>query len=140
MPSPNPSSQREITVIKLIYFFYFAGYGMYTAYINLYYHEMGMSGVQIGWINAMAPLAGMLGAPLWGLLHDRFGKPRLFLGVAVLGVIVSLTLTAFATAFFTLVIAVGLYSLFNTTIIPTVDTLNLGIPGTHSEDYGKQRT
>ena len=99
MTTSTPTLQREITVIKALYFFYYAGYGLYTAYITLYYHSIGMNGVQIGWIAATAPLAAMLGAPVWGLLNDRLGKPRLFLGVAVLGVLVCLLGIAAAASF-----------------------------------------
>ena len=139
MTTSTPTLQREITVIKALYFFYYAGYGLYTAYITLYYHSIGMNGVQIGWIAATAPLAAMLGAPVWGLLNDRLGKPRLFLGVAVLGVLVCLLGIAAAASFTMLLIAVGLYSLFNTTLMPTVDTLNLSLPGSQRENYGQQR-
>ena len=139
MTANAPSLQREITVIKALYVFYYAGFGLFTAYIALYYYSIGMSGLQIGWINGVAPLVAMLGAPVWGLLNDRFGKPRLFLGVAVLGVLVSLLGIAAASSFSLLLIAVGLYSLFNTSLIPTIDTLNLGLPGGQRENYGQQR-
>ena len=139
MLSTAPSLKREVTVIKALYFFYYAGFGLYTAYIGLYYHSIGMSGVQIGWINALAPLSAMLASPVWGLLNDRFGKPRLFLGVAVLGVLVCLLGIAAANSFYLLLIAIGLYSLFNTTLMPTVDTLNLALPGSQRENYGQQR-
>ena len=126
-------------VIKALYFFYYCAFGIFSAYINLYYHDIGMSGVQIGWIGSVAPLVGIFGGLLWGVLNDRFGKPRLLLAVAAIGTITSLLGVSVVRTFLWLLPLVGLYSLFNSTIVPLVDTMNLAMLGDERERYGNQR-
>ena len=66
-----------------MYFLYYTGFGIYLPFINIYYSHIGLSGLEIGLINTLSPLVGMLSAPLWGILNDRFGKTRVLLAIAV---------------------------------------------------------
>lgn len=122
-----------------MYFFYYAAYGIFTVYINVYYHTIGLSGVQIGWINALAPLVGIAAGPLWGIVSDRSGRPRLVLALAVTGAAVAVLGISAVKVFTGLLPLAATYFLFNSIINPTVDTTNLAVLGEQSERYGRQR-
>ena len=125
--------------IKIIYFLLFAAQGVYFTFINVYYASIGLSGTQIGLINTVSPLVGMFSSPVWGLLSDRTGKTRRLLAIATLGVILTTLAIAQVHSFALLMVIVALYALFNSPIIPLVDSTNLELLGQHRERYGAQR-
>jgi MFS family permease len=125
--------------LKVLYFFFFAGQGTFFTFINVYYSSIGLSGTQIGLINTVAPLAGMFSSPLWGMLSDRFGRTRRLLMLAVTGVIVATLLLSAAPSFGLIVPIVAVYALFNTSIMPLIDSTTLSLLGQHRERYGAQR-
>jgi PPP family 3-phenylpropionic acid transporter len=130
---------RGLKNIKVLYFSFFAAYGIFVNYINIYYQSIGLSGVQIGLINTIAPLVGIFSGTLWGLLHDRFGRARSLLLLATSGAIISvLGLSAVRTFVWMLPLA-GFYSLFSSPIPPLLDNINLSLLGEERERYGRQR-
>lgn len=128
-----------MNIIRILYFFYFAAYGIFTVYITLYYRQVGLNGTQIGWINTMAPLVGIFSGALWGFLNDRFGRIRLLLQLAAAGSALALIAIGQVQAFLWIVLLVGAFSLFNTPMPPLLDNLNLGLLGARRELYGRQR-
>jgi PPP family 3-phenylpropionic acid transporter len=125
--------------IKIIYFLLFAAQGVYFTFINVYFAGIGLSGTQIGLINTVSPLVGMFSSPGWGLLSDRSGKTRRLLAIATLGVIVTSLAIGQVRSFTLLLVIVALYALFNSPVIPLVDSTNLELLGEHRERYGAQR-
>ncbi|HEX9013308.1 MAG TPA: major facilitator superfamily domain-containing protein 6 [Anaerolineaceae bacterium] len=130
---------RGLTVIKGLYFFYFAAFGVFTVFINVYYHNIGLSGVQIGWINAVAPLVGIFAGPLWGYLSDRTGRPRALIAVGIVGSALGVLGISAVRTFLWLLPLAGVYQLFVATIPPLIDTTNLALLGEHKDRYGRQR-
>ncbi len=137
-PQPVHNSPR-LGTIRALYFFYFAGAGIFVSFINVYYSSIGLSGFQIGIINTLAPLIGIFGSLLWGMLSDRFGKIRLLLMVAALGAAVASFGIGTARTFSWILPLAGVYSLFINTIGPLLDSSNLAELGEHKERYGLQR-
>jgi PPP family 3-phenylpropionic acid transporter len=127
-------------VTRLVYFLYFTGFGIYLPFINIYFRDIGLSGVEIGLINTLSPLVGMLSAPLWGILNDRYGKTRILLTIAVLGSILAGWGIAAAGSFIVLVPITALFSLFYSTIQPMLDSNTLLILGNQRERYGSIRS
>ena len=135
-PLPDPARLR---VVKALYFFLNVSAGIFFSFINVYYYSIGLSGVQIGVINTLAPVIGIFGSSLWGFLSDRFGKTRLLLMTAALGsVIFSLGIAWVHTFAWILPLAAG-YSLFNSTLIPLIDSTNFSILGDYRDRYSEQR-
>lgn len=66
------------------YFAYYAGIACWGPYIVLYYQLLGLSGTQIGVLNAIVPLGMAFLAPVWGSLADTWNAHRLLLRVALL--------------------------------------------------------
>jgi PPP family 3-phenylpropionic acid transporter len=134
IPGRNP-----LPVARLVYFIYYTGFGIYLPFINIYYRDIGLSGLEIGFINTLAPLVGMLSAPLWGILNDRFGKTRVLLAIAVLGSILAGWGIAAAGTYIVLIPITAIFSLFYSTIQPMLDSNTLLLLGDHRERYGSIR-
>jgi len=137
-PQPVQGSPRLWT-IRALYFFYFAGAGIYVSFINVYYSSIGLSGFQIGIINTLAPVIGIFGSLLWGMLSDRFGKIRLLMMTAALGSAIASFGIGTARTFSWILPLAGVYSLFVSTIGPLLDSSNLAELGEHKDRYGLQR-
>lgn len=125
--------------VRILYFVHFAAVGIYWTYINVYYHGIGLSGAQIGLINAIVPLVGIAGMTGWGLLNDRFGQTRLLLMAAALGSLVTALGLGQAATFGAIIPLVCLYGVFASAIVPLLDTTTMGLLGAHREFYGRQR-
>jgi len=125
--------------MKALYFFYFSAFGIFATYLNLYYRSIGLSGIQIGWLSAVVPAVAIVSGPLWGLLNDRVGRPRMQLAVAAAGSILVMLAIPVPSALIALLPLAGLYSLFNSTIMPIIDTTTINILGSRRDRYGRQR-
>jgi MFS transporter, PPP family, 3-phenylpropionic acid transporter len=131
--------QRMLMIIRGLYFLFFFGFGIVTAYLNIHYRSLGFSGFQIGWMSSMIPLVGLFAGPLWGLLSDRLGRPRLILSIAALGSGLCILALARVQSFYWMLPLAGLFSLFNSALMPQIDSLNLLVLGLHTDRYGHQR-
>jgi len=134
--APQPTS---LLPLKTLYFIYYAGLGTYSTFIGVYYASLGLSGTQIGLINTVIPIVGMFSGPLWGMLSDRSGKTRALLMLAVLGLIASTLALSEASSFTMILPVVGIFALFNTTLMPLLDSTTLSVLGEQRERYGSQR-
>ncbi len=134
-PSPN----RALLAVKALYALYFGGLGIYFTFINVYFRSIGLSGAEIGLLGAIAPLVGIFAGTVWGMLSDRTGQTRRLLMLASAGAIITVLLISTARAFATLIPLVALFSLFNSAIIPLVDSTTLALLGDQRERYGAQR-
>jgi MFS transporter, PPP family, 3-phenylpropionic acid transporter len=135
---PSPSG-RGLRSVKALYFLYYAAYGIFVTYANLYYHSIGLSGTQIGLVNTLAPLVGIFSGALWGMVNDRFGRIRLLLLLTGTGTILSVLGLSQARTFLSIMPLAGLYSLFTSPIPPLLDNINLSLLGGRNEHYGRQR-
>jgi MFS transporter, PPP family, 3-phenylpropionic acid transporter len=133
------SQTRSLRVVKGLYFFYFGGWGIFTVFINVYYHEIGLSGVQIGWINSIAPLVGIIGGPLLGMLSDRIGRPRLLMLLAVVGSTIPIMGISAVRTFIWLIPLAGIFQVFNIFLSSQIDVSNLSALEGKNEKYGQQR-
>lgn len=131
--------QRGLSIIKLLYFFFYAGLGVFIAFLNVYYQSIGLSGTQIGLINTFGPLVGIFGTTLWGMVSDRFGKIRLLLVFASLGVILAVTGLSAAQTFLWILLIACFFSLFHSAIFPLLDSTTLSLLGDRRERYGYYR-
>jgi PPP family 3-phenylpropionic acid transporter len=91
MSNLSPSrAQKAVSTVKVLYFLVFAGIGIFTSFINIYYRSINLSGTQIGLINMVSPLVGIFSSIAGGMLSDRFGKNRRIFIIACLGIIISI--------------------------------------------------
>lgn len=137
--SPSVSNSRHLRVVWLLYFFQFAGVGTFITFINLFLHEAGLTGTEIGLVGMLGALFGMLSATLWGYLSDRSGRTRLLLIVSTLGTAVVAQFYPTATTFLGFAGFACLFGSFNSGAATLVDSLTLSLLGERREDYGRYR-
>lgn len=133
------SRQRNLLLVKGIYFIYFSAFGIVTAYLNIYYKSIGLSGFQIGWIGSIVPLVALISSPFIGLITDRLAKPRLLIAIAALGAGISIFVISRLNSIYWILPMAGVYSFFVNALIPQIDSVNLILLGEHKERYGQQR-
>jgi MFS transporter, PPP family, 3-phenylpropionic acid transporter len=130
---------RHLRVVWFLFFFQFAGIGVFLTFINVFLHNAGMSGTQIGVIGMLGALSGMVSATLWGYLSDRTGQTRLLLIAGALGAALSAQLYPIATDFGGFILYACLFSVFNSAGGTLVDSLALSLLGSARENYGRYR-
>lgn len=92
-------------------------------------------GVILGFFECMAVLA----PPVWGYLVDRTGRPRLILGLAVLGTAPSFLLFGLTNALWVAVPIAVLFGLFYRSVIPLTDGITFRYLHDRPGDYGRIR-
>jgi len=124
---------------RSFYFIYFAAAACLIPFLSLYYRELGLSGREIGFLAALAPLITLAGASIWGAIADATGKYRLILLVAITGTWLSVFLLLQANTFALLIPIVAIYAFFVAPIIPLVDNTVMFMLGARKGEYGRQR-
>ena len=125
--------------VRWLYFFFFAAFSIFVTFGNVYFREIGLTGTEIGLINTVAPLMGMVSGPLWGVLSDRFRNPRLFLGIAVLGATAAVLSISLTTSLAGITLTLAAYWLFASAFVPLIDSITLSLLGGNQDRYGRQR-
>jgi MFS transporter, PPP family, 3-phenylpropionic acid transporter len=131
--------KKSASILKFAYFSFYAGMGLFATFINLYYQSIGLSGMQIGVISMIGPAIGVINTTVWGMLNDRYGKIRWLITIAGLGSMLAVLALGHMTTFIGILFAVAWFSLFNSPIVPLVDSAVLRHLGNHRERYGSYR-
>lgn len=122
----------------------FFGFGALFPLISKFYEEIQLSGAQIGLLMSIGPVVAIIAQPLWGMLTDKYQRPRRILGItsAVTGMI-GLTFLLyiyipFEPYLFFLIMTSTLY-FFHSAIVPISDSLALSHVKRVGGDYGSIR-
>ena len=67
---------KNLLVLKLYYFFAFSAQACIKPFYPVFFRHVGMSAQQTGMILGLRPLARVIGAPLGGVLADKYRKHR----------------------------------------------------------------
>ncbi|QSO51661.1 MFS transporter [Alicyclobacillus curvatus] len=123
--------------MSLYYFIFFTAVAVFSPYFNLYLTTRGLSSSQVGVILAVMPLVGLLVQPLWGILNDWLHLQRItvFIGLAAASLLI-LTFPHLH-GFLSFLFAVAVLAVFQTGMIPVMDSLTVQNTGVHH--YGKVR-
>lgn len=107
------------TLSKLLYAFQCAIGGFIGIFLPIFFSQIGLSKFDIGIIQALSPVFGMLGSPLWGALADsgRGRRKKIMLGLSFFsllfyGALVPIALWAPTNTQFALTLAVCCVSTF----------------------------
>ncbi len=52
--------------VWLLFFFQYAAIGIYFTFLNVYFHNAGLSGTEIGLLNMLTAMVGVGSSMLWG--------------------------------------------------------------------------
>jgi oligosaccharide:H+ symporter len=125
---------------KLFYFVFIGAVGAFTPYINVYLEQsQGLSGSEIGLINALGLIIGVCVLPIWGVIGDKTKKYNILLRILFAGTLVMVALYYKAATYPTiLTCAIGLETLrLGTT--PIADTITTDFCHKTGNNYGSIR-
>lgn len=130
---------KELTHSRILYFGYYLAIGGFLPYINLYYERMGLSGIQIGTLAALSVLVASLAALLWGGVADMYNWHNRILRISLIVCPIFVFALSKASSYTVLISIVVLYNLFNSPIIPILDSSAIETAKKHRNTYGKLR-
>lgn len=137
--SVKRSIEKTLLTTRVLYFLFFAAFGIFITYIDVYFRSLGFSGVQIGWINSVLALMAIVAGPVWGLLSDRYGSVRPYLMVAVLGSAVAAFAISRLQLFLWMIPVIALFGFFRQPLLPLLDSFTVKALEDRPELYGRQR-
>lgn len=131
---------REGIYLKSLYFTIWGAIGAFWPFIYVYYRTaIGLSGTEIGLVVMASAAMGTLSAPLWGMLNDRLGRTRVLLTIQALGLAAVCLAVSQLHTFVSILVAMGLFSVFSSPIMPLLDSTTLGVLGERRDLYGSYR-
>lgn len=131
--------ERQLISVRGLYFFLFCANGIFSIFINIYYREVGLSGLEIGAASGIGPLISIVASPIWSVLSDRLGKIRMLLFIAATGAILAAWGLSLSTSVQAILPLAGMYALFYMPIMSLMNGATLRTLGDQPEKYGRQR-
>ena len=133
------TARRSALWMGAAYCAFYAGIACWGPYIVLYYQQIGLSGAQIGILNAIGPLGMAFMAPVWGYTADSRGAHRLILRVALLTTAAVALLLSAAAGFWQVLPLIVVLALVGTTASPLLDTYGVTISAKRGIGFGQLR-
>ncbi|HET60122.1 MAG TPA: MFS transporter [Chloroflexi bacterium] len=121
------------------YAVFFGVVGMYFAYVNVVFIQRGLSGVEIGLINAVSAAMILISSPLLTALADRTGWHRPILAIAHLFFGAAIFTLHFTTSFPLILAIVAVGSFCSAPASPLSDMLVVRMAARHDLDFGHMR-
>lgn len=125
--------------MKLFYLCYYIAAGIYFPYLGLYLRAIHLSGVQIGLVASVVPLAGVALQPMWGLLSDRLGWRKPLLVLSLLSAALVAPAVTLAQSFGALLPLFALLAVALSPAVPLSDATTLEWLRRHGGSYGSVR-
>jgi MFS transporter, PPP family, 3-phenylpropionic acid transporter len=133
------SNNNRRWVLAAQYFLYFGVMGMQLPFFNLYCHDIGFNGWQIGTLSAARSVVLIIFGIGWGVVADRFRSRRSiyilcnFISAALWGLFL---LTA---RFYWMMAITVLYGIFYAPLIAFLEAFTMDLLGTDKKRYGRMR-
>lgn len=134
---PSLTSQRAYA--RTAYVALFAAVGAMAPYLPVYFRSLGLGLETIGLLGALSASTGIVGAPLWGLLADRFPRSRLVLPAAAATAAGWAALLALSTDPLLIVPLAALLALSMAGVAPILDARALDAVADDRHKYGRLR-
>jgi MFS transporter, PPP family, 3-phenylpropionic acid transporter len=132
--------QRQLRFrLASFYFAYFLMLGGIAPFFSLYLNALGFSGVQIGTLLALMPLARVVAPPAWAWLADHQGARRPLVRMTTAAAAVSCAGFLFARSFGGLFLVILLLNVFWCAALPLVEATTMGHLRGRLGDYGRIR-
>jgi MFS transporter, PPP family, 3-phenylpropionic acid transporter len=138
-PQTNTSAPSRLWVVWLLFFFQYAGIGIYFTFLNVYYREAGLTGTQIGLLNMVTASIGVAAAVVWGYLSDRTGQSRLLIAFGAGGALVVAQFVPTVDTFEAFLMLGCFASLLGSAPSTLVDSTAMALLGDRREEYGRYR-
>jgi MFS transporter, PPP family, 3-phenylpropionic acid transporter len=121
------------------YFAYFLMLGGIAPFFSLYLNKLGFSGVQIGILLALMPLARVIAPPAWAWLADHQGSRRPLVRITTAAAAVSCAGFLFAKSFAALFVVIVFLNVFWCAALPLVEATTMAHLKGRLGDYGRIR-
>ena len=121
------------------YFMYWLAIGCLSPYLGLFYQQRGLSGTQIGILNAVASFATIPAALFIGPLADKSRSPRRILVILLAGILTVFGALYALNSFYLFALAILIYGFVSNPISDVADTLLMGQIKDKPETYGNFR-
>ena len=127
------------TAARLAYLALYASVGASFPYLAVFYGERGLSLGTIGLLTSLAAAAGLLAAPVWGAVADRFAGSRLLLPTAAVAAAAGAAVLSIVQGPVAMALAVAAMSLAFSGLAPTLDARALETVRGNRDRYGGLR-
>jgi PPP family 3-phenylpropionic acid transporter len=125
--------------LSSFYFVYFLMLGGIAPYFSLYLRKLGFSGVQIGTLLALMPLARVFAPTAWAWLADHQGSRRPLVRLSTAAAALACCGLLVAKSFGALFIVILLLNVFWCAALPLVEATTMGHLKGRLGDYGRIR-
>ena len=130
---------RPAIAARLSYLALFAAVGASFPYLGVFYQDRGLDLGQIGLMTALGAAAGLVAAPVWGAMADRFaGSPFIITVAAVVSAAGAVGLVL-VDGIGPMVVALAILSIAFAGIAPTLDARALETVSSDRDRYGRLR-
>jgi PPP family 3-phenylpropionic acid transporter len=109
----------------LFYATIYMGNAVFGNYFPVYLDAKGFSQAEIGVLLSIGPIAAMIGQPIWGIVGDKTRARNRVLQVLLIGSGAAMLLVPVSDAFLYILIMIGLFTLFQSSIFPMSDAVTL---------------
>jgi PPP family 3-phenylpropionic acid transporter len=109
----------------LFYFFIYMSNAVYGTFIPLYFQDAGFTQTEIGTLLSVGPMVAILAQPVWGTLSDRAKTKNRILLLLIAGSGISVLLYPLSDLFVYLIIMIGVFTFFQTSIYAVSDAITL---------------
>lgn len=135
------NSLRSVTFrLNGFYFFQFFGLGAYLPLLPLYLKSFELSGTQIGLLLSAGPIVSILAQPVWGMISDRYqAQKRVLVFALTAAALTGLFYPVTNGSFSLFLLLYVLLMLFQSAIIPIMDSMALAHAQKSKSDYGSIR-
>ncbi|HEX5038686.1 MAG TPA: MFS transporter [Candidatus Limnocylindria bacterium] len=130
---------RPAVAARLSYLALFAAVGASFPYLSVFFQDRGLDLGQIGLMTALGAAAGLVAAPVWGAIADRFaGSPFIISAASVVSAAGAVGLVL-VDGIGPMVVALAILSVAFAGIAPTLDARALETVGNDRDRYGRIR-
>ena len=123
----NRRSDNQVLLLSLYFFLYFSGVGFIQPFITLHFHNIGMTGLQIGSITTISGLLALVAAPVLGAVYDLTKRKRLFFQIVLFLSGIFLLLVGQMKSFWAILMFYSIYRFCGASNVPTAENLSYSI-------------
>lgn len=123
----------------IFYFIYYITFGAFSPYLNVYFGKLGFSGSQIGTLNSLGMIAGMLAAPIFGMICDKTRKTKLVMSALLIAASISLYSFMKQREYIPILVTFVLFGIFKNDIGNLQDSIASKFSSDNKLDFSKIR-
>lgn len=128
------------TKLSALYFIVFGAPACYYPFLTIYFREKGLSYTEIGLALALNSLTAVICQPVWGYITDRYFYKKKTIIIVCLGSAAAVYSLIFANSFYSVLLSIMLYMMFQSSTGSISDALCYEIIDQHKDiHYGRIR-